>query len=275
MKRKVLLIIGKSDLLIPGEYSFKTERVISELQKREDIELVIVGQYDSNEFDYNHLRSEISNLNSEQPLTIIVLSHGAYSNTKGFEFILDDESRMASKDLFSLISEKVQETPVDVFTMACHGGGMLFDKDLLPFGSTLVGLTDANEVNNSTDFDKMWEQFEKFNKNEITAYNLLQFYLSRCLKNRFHPHIGIAGNGDFSLDDLLRSQLSKPLDFDSNHFDMLGRPDSYKAIFDKITSSKSEWSICAVEYGIALSIILNDLRNKGCFNTEMINRKTK
>lgn len=273
MKRKVLLIIGKSDLLIPGEYSFKTEKVISELQKREDIELVIVGHYDANEFDYSQLRSEISNLNSQQPLTVIVVSHGAYNN--GFEFILDDKSRMPSTSLFELIGEKVQETPVDVFTTACHGGGMLFDKDLLPVGSTLVGLTDAKEVNNGADFDKMWEQFEDFNKNEITAYNLLQFYLSRCLKNRFHPHIGITGNGDFSLDDLLRANLSKPLDFDSNHFDMLGRPDSYKAIFDKIISGKSEWSIYAIEYGIALSIILNDLKNKGCLNTEIINKKTK
>ncbi len=273
MKRKVLLIIGKSDLLIPGEYSFKTEKVISELQKREDIELVIVGRYDANEFDYSQLRSEISNLNSQQPLTVIVVSHGAYNN--GFEFILDDKSRMSSTSLFELIGEIVQETPVDVFTTACHGGGMLFDKDLLPVGSTLVGLTDAEEVNNGADFDRMWEQFEEFNKNEITAYNLLQFYLSRCLKNRFHPHIGIAGNGDFSLNNLLRAHLAKPLDFDSNHFDMLGRPDSYKVIFDKIISGKSEWSIYANEYGIALSIILNDLKNKGCLNTEIINDKTK
>ena len=274
MKRKVLLIVGKSDLTIPGEYSFKTEKIISGLQKREDIDLVIVGHYNSNEFDYNKLQSEISNLNPEQALTVIVMSHGAYSDIKGFEFILDDKFRLSSKDLFTLIGERIQEVPVDIFTTACHGGGILFNKELLPAGSTLVGLTDAKEVNNGGDFEKMQEHFEEFN-NEITAYNLLQFYLSRCLKNRFHPHIGITGNGDFSLDDLLRAHLSKPLDFDYNHFNMLSCPNDYKIIFDKIVSGKSEWSIYAVEYEIALSIILNELKNSGYLDAEMIDRKTR
>lgn len=274
MKRKVLLIVGKSDLTIPGRYSFKTEKIISGLQKREDIDLVIVGQYNSNEFDYNKLQSEISNLNPEQALTVIVVSHGEYSDIKGFEFILDDKFRLSSKNLFTLIGERIQEVPVDIFTPACHGGGILFDKELLPAGSTLVALTDAKEANNGLDFEKMQEHFEGLN-NEITAYNLLQFYLSRCLKNRFHPHIGITGNGDFSLDDLLRTHLSKPLDFDYNHFNMLSCPNKYKIIFDKIVSGKSEWSIYAVEYGIALSIILNELKNSGHLDAKMIDRKTR
>ena len=275
MKRKVLLIIGKSDSLIPSEYSFKTEKIISELQKREDIDLVVSGQYNSDEFDYNQLQNQISNLNPEQPLTVIVMSHGAYSDSKGFEFILDNNFRLSSKSLFELIGEKMKETPVDIFTTACHGGGMLFDKDILPNGSTLVGLTDATEINSGGDFDKMQEHFEEFNNNEITAYNLLHFYLSRCLKNRFHPHIGIAGGEDFSLDDLLRTHLSKPINFDNDHFDMLGCPDDYKTIFDKIVTGKSEWSIYAAEYGIALSIILNKIKNNGYLNIEKTNKKTK
>lgn len=37
MKRKVLLIIGKSDILIPGEYSFREENFVKSLRNRNDI----------------------------------------------------------------------------------------------------------------------------------------------------------------------------------------------------------------------------------------------
>lgn len=264
MKRKVLLVVGKSDLIIPGEYSFKTEKIIEKLQKRTDIELVIVGDYKQEHFDYESLNRAILELDEEQPLTIIMNTHGSMKNGY-FEFIMDNYSRLSSKNIFTLISQKITNIPIDILTPACHGGGMLSDRDILPLDSTLVSLTDKNEVNNSCDFDKLSEYLDDFN-DDLSVYNLLQLFLSKCLKNRFHPHIGISGSSEYSLDDLLKSSISMPLDFDFSHLESIGSPKEYKEIFDKIVTSKSEWSINAVEYGIALSIILNDLKNKGYFN---------
>lgn len=261
MKRKVLLIIGKSDLFLPGNYSFEDKKIIEKLQSRNDIELVVIGRYNSQYFDIDKLKSEISGLNPEQPLTIIALSHGSYEYSKGFEFLLDENTRVSSLDLFDSIGN-IMRVPVDVFTTACHGEGILYDKDKLPIESTLVGLTDAEATNSSSDFQQLQDSFDDF-YGEITAYDLLQFYLSKCLKNRFHPHIGITGGGDYSLDSILKTKISNPMDFDYLHFASLGSTDEYKQILYKITNSKSEYSIYAAEYGIALSIILNDLRNSG------------
>ena len=264
IKRKILLIIGKSDLTFQGEYSFKTEKLIEGLQKREDIELVIVGDYKAENFDYEGLNNAISQLNEEQPLTIIMDTHGSMKNGH-FEFIMDSNSSLSSQKLFSLVSLKIPNKSIDLFTPACHGGGMLSDKDILPLGSTLVALTDKNEVNHGGDFDKLSEYLGGFNA-DLSAYNLLQLFLSKCLKNRYHPHIGISGSREYSLDDLLKSYISMPLYFDFSHLEFIGSPKEYKEIFDKIVTGKSEWSIYAAEYGIALSIILNDLKNKGCLN---------
>lgn len=269
MKRKVLLIVGK------GEYAFKTEKFINVLEKRKDIDLVVVGQYNSKNFDCNKLQTAISNLNSEQELTIITMAHGTYSYNEGFEFLLGDNFRLSSKDFFTMIREKMQEMPVDVFNIACQGGGMMFDKDLLPKGSVLVSLTDHQKENNAGDFNKMSEHFEEFNNNEITAYNLLQFYLSRFLKNKFQPYIGVSGGYSYSLYSLFKAQLSRPMDFDYNHFNMIGRPEKYKEIFDKIVSNKNEFLINAAEYGIALSIILNNINNKGYLSVKKDNNKTR
>ena len=272
MKRKMLLVIGKSDLIFQGEYSFKTERLIEELQKRDDIELVIVGDYKAEHFDYESLTKAISELNENQPLTVIMNTHGSIKNGY-FEFLMDNNSRLSSKDLFSLISQKMTNTPVNLFTPACHGGGILYDKDILPVSSTLVVLTDMNEVNHGGDFDKISGYLNEFDV-DLSAYNLLQLFLSKCLKNRYHPHIGIAGGVDYSLDDLLKSYISTPIDFDSSHFESLGSPKEYREVFDKIVMSKSEWSIYAAEYGMALAIILNDLKNQGKLDISIKSTKT-
>ena len=258
MKRKVLLVIGKSDLSFEGEYSFETEKLIEALQKREDIELVIVGDYKTQNFDLEELNKSISELNEEQPLTIIMYTHGSVKNGY-FEFILDNDSKLSSKDLFTLISQKISNIQIDIFTPACHGGGMLSDKDILPSGSTLVSLTDRNETNHGGDFNELSEFLGDYNA-DLSAYNLLQLFLVKCLKNRFHPHIGVSGDIEYSLDDLLKSQISKPLDYDLFHFKEVGSPKEYKEIFNKILNGKSEWNINAMEYGIALSIVLNNLK---------------
>lgn len=90
---------------------------------------------------------------------------------------MDSNSRLSSKDLFSLISQKMPNKSVDIFTPTCHGGAMLSDRDILSAGSTLVALTDANEVNYGGDFDKISEYIGGFSV-DLSSYNLLQLFLS-------------------------------------------------------------------------------------------------
>lgn len=260
MKRKILLVIGKSDLFKEGEYSFKTEELVEALKKRNDIELVIVGDYKAEKFDYSSLSKSILELKEGQPITIIMQTHGSFEND-AFEFVVDKDSNISSKDLFTTIVDVIPSTPVDIFTPTCHGGGMLFDRDILPLGSTLVTLTDKNDVNNGHDFAKIAKYIEDYNA-DLSAYNLLQLYLSKCLKSRFHPHIARSNCIDLSLDDMLKLYISNPIKFDVSHYNLSGCQDEYKDVFNKIVSSKSEWSIYASEYGIALSIILNDMEKK-------------
>lgn len=260
MNRKILLIIGKSDTTFPGKYAFKSESMIETLKERDDIDLEVVGDYKADKFDKDELYKAISSLDPNQLLTIIVLSHGGMSGDS-FNFIMDSDTKLSSKELFTLIKSQMQDSPVDIFTQACHGGGMIKDKDILPSNSTVVSLTTLNMENNGIDFDKFPNALKDFSE-DLTAYNLLQIYISKCLKNRFDPQIGYSGGYDYSLDNLLKLSMSNSIKFDKKHFEYLGCPDNYEEVYEKIVSNSSDWSINASEYGIALSIVLNDFNNK-------------
>lgn len=281
MKRKVLVINGINDLLRFDEvsdilglpkYIPNNDLFIEALRKREDIDLEVVGRHDQ-AFTPDDLLRVIANLDPNQPLTVIILSHSTYSLEKGFEFIMNNELKISSKDLFTALQMIVPSTPIDIFTTAGYGAGIMEDKDILPTGSVLVGLTDKTEVNSNGDFDTMCEHFSEFS-GDVTAYDLLQFYLSRFLKNRFHPHIGISGGPHLSLDDCLTEHMSKPLELDLTHYLSFSPSSEYLEVFNKILSNKSEWKIYADEYGLALSIILNDLKNSGSPASELNNKKS-
>ena len=257
MNRKVILISGD------GGNVFNSKDVLtfaSKLQQKDNVDLLVVGNGEQT-VTINDIMQSLDTINQEQEVTIIIQSHGKFSDK--FYFLLGDSSSISSKELFSMIKSKLGNKPIDIFTQACHGGGMLIDKEELAAGSTLVSLTSKDEVNIGINYTNMIEQFEQFS-GDVTAYNLLEFYLLKFLKNRHKPFIAVSGQPTiFDLDSFLSNGKSKNIIFDSEHFVNLGEPPRYLEVSEKMRNLRSEYDIYAIDYGIAMDICLNDLKNKG------------
>lgn len=262
MNRKVILISGNGGIVFDQK---EVSTFANKLSQLENIDLIVVGNGEQ-DLTVNEIMQSLDTISPEQEVTIIIQSHGEMKN--GFQFSLGDNSSISSKQLFQVIKNKLGDKPIDIFTQACYGGGMLLDKEELPIGSTLVSLTSQEEVNVGIDYENMIEHFETFN-GEVTAYNLLEFYLVNFLKNRHKPFIAVSGQPIiYNLDSFLSSGEAKNIPFDSEHFSCLGEPPKYLEVSQKMQNLKREFAIYAVEYGLAMDICLNELKNKGLVNCE-------
>lgn len=65
-----------------------------------------------------------------EPVTIIIQMHGTVKD--GQFYFLNDDERISSKYLFSMISQKFADRPIDILVSSCHSGACLADKDILP-----------------------------------------------------------------------------------------------------------------------------------------------
>lgn len=257
MNRKVILISGNGGLAF-GQKEVAT--FVDKLTQLDNVDLEVVGNGEQN-LTIDEISQSLDTVLPEQDVTIIIQSHGTMKD--GFEFCIGDDFSMSSKELFRLIKIKLENKPIDIFTNACHGGGMLLDKEELAEGSILVSLTSSEESNFEIDYPNMIEHFETFS-GEVTAYNLLEFYLVNFLKNRYKPFITVSGQSTiYNLDKFLTSGEARNIIFDSEHFSSIGEPPNYLNVFKKMKKLKNEWDIYAVEYGLAMSICLNELKNKG------------
>ncbi len=260
MNRKVLLIVG------PGGDAYGEKEIVTFATKlaqlNVDFQLVGNGKQD---LKMNEIIQALNTVSPEQDVTIIIQSHGKKRN--GFQFCLGDDFLISSKLLFQMFKMKLGNKPIDIFTPSCYGELMLYDKEELPEGSTLVSLTSSEEGINSSNYISMLENFETFG-GEVTAYNLLEFYLVYFLKNRFTPFIAISGQSTiYNLDNFLSSENARGINFDSEHFYNLVEPPRYLTVFEKIQNLKSQYDIDAVDYGLAMAICLNELKNRGLVNS--------
>lgn len=257
MKRKVILISGVGGTAFN---KIDVDTFASKLSLLDYVDLNVIGDGET-EIKIDDIINSINSIDSDQEVTLIIQSHGNIEN--GFNFLLGDNFKISSNNLFQIIRTIIGDKPIDVFTQACHGGGMLLDKDVLPSGSTLVSLSSAESVNVGIDYKNMINNFDNFTE-EPTSYNLLQFYLSNFLKNRFNPCIAVSGNEKiYNLNDYLKNGQAKNIVFDEGHFNWLGKNHQYIEVSKKLANLNSEYDIYANEYGLAMSICLNDLNNKG------------
>ena len=176
MNRSIILISGN------GGKAFGQKEVSlfdKKITKLKGTDLTLIGNGNMSLSIHNVMNS-LEKIKKEQEITIIMQSHGVIK--EGFHFKLGNYSTVSSKKLFQEIRNILGNRPIDIFTPACHGGGMLLDKEELPVGSTLVSLTSKEEPNHGGDYKKMINNFHTFN-GDITAYNLLEFYLLNYLKN--------------------------------------------------------------------------------------------
>ncbi len=96
-------------------------------------------------------------------------------------------------------------------------------------------------------------------ENDMSAYSIMRSYLIECLKNRFSPELSISGaDGSIEFDELLRRTIGTTINSDRVMDCLRGQidEDELRRLIDKISQSKTEWNIAALEYGKAITICL-------------------
>ena len=256
MERKVIFLVGE------GGTAFDKDEVkmfADKIGEKNEVELTVVGENAEGlaQQDKEKLIQELRNCDKDIPITLIIESHGTMDGGQ-FSFLLGENGKeVNTKNFFRDIQEILGDKPIDIFTTACYGGGAMKDINLLPKGSTYACLTDERSENVGHDFENMAHEFERFN-GDMSAYNLLQFYTSEFLENRFSPGIGVSGGETFTLDIPLQNIPHMNIQYDRQHAESVGKP-NYNEVLEKMQTGKL---VYAKEFGLACSILLNSKKDK-------------
>lgn len=126
--RDVFIIAG------PGGMAYGKEEIdllnshISSNNNASEVSIVGNGE---EKLELEEISKQLSSVaQTTLPVTIIIQMHGTVKEGQ-FYFINGDE-RISSKNLFTMISQKFTDKPVDIFVSSCHSGACLDDKDFLP-----------------------------------------------------------------------------------------------------------------------------------------------
>jgi hypothetical protein len=265
-QRKIILLSGAGGTAFDGKTVEKYSANLSAVNGG-NVFAIGDGINGIGENEIEQFQNELASTKPGQAVTIIIQSHGAMKDGQ-FSFCLGaNDKRVTSKKLFDLINTATNGKPVDIFTEACHGGGAMRDIGALPKGSQFACLVDEKNPNVGINYHTMIDNLHKID-GELSAFNLLQFFTSNFLENRIAPAIGISGGKVCEPDGYLLGvsgvdnktaavNKSRGLEFDEIH--MAKSPhESYTKIFNKIKNGEL---VYAKEYGTALSIILNSVKD--------------
>jgi RNA-binding protein YhbY len=223
-KRIVLTIYG------PGKLAYNKSNVI-ELNKQlsnNSLLKVYVVRDGEKSLGIEEIENVLKKIESQNKLTIIVFCHGILNIKNDFMFDFG-QIKMSANDLFSLIARYRNNNPVDIFSPACHGAGMIEQKDFLPSGSTIATLTSKDRLAmvNVLGITKVLHKMDK----EFTAYNLLEFYLLTSIDNRCYPFVATSGNDAIiNLNQFLKSDNYGQIQLDEeqyNYVKKIGNPVYY------------------------------------------------
>ena len=207
----------------------------------------------------DQIEQAMNNLDNDTPLTIIYSGHGKVGED-GFEFITGKNYTIKVQDMFNLIRQKRNNHPVDFFSEACYGGAMHNARNILPDNSVLVSLTDAETINNGSDFTDFAENFPKDTTLDLTAKNILSLFMQTSLTNRFPPCISKSSGGMYNLNKLYLDFVygwQKIGNLQENASEGLLLPSTLELI-PKLNDAKQEYDIVAKEYGKALALVFED-----------------
>ena len=126
--RDVFIIAG------PGGMAYGKEEVnllnshISSNNNSSEVSIIGNGE---EELELEKISEQLSSVaQTTEPVTIIIQMHGTVKD--GQFYFLNGDERISSKDLFSMISQKFADRPIDILVSSCHSGACLADKDILP-----------------------------------------------------------------------------------------------------------------------------------------------
>lgn len=186
------------------------------------------------------------------------------SISDGYNFIFNDALKFSFGKLFDLIGHF--KKPVDIVigpnkSKSCF----LVDKKLLPEGSCVVSLIDSPKSINFDWYNTIKEVGDI--KGDLTATNILDYYLINHIKNKTYPVLGLKTKF-YIIHDVAIKNFNPTDSVDSSVLEKLNekQKQAYINVFNKMQEKKQ---INFDEYGMACSVLLNDFLKK----EKLLNKK--
>lgn len=253
-QRKIIILAG------PGGTAFKKKTIqdINDALKTDNNNVICVGDGESdltdNEMDA--FFKEISPGNIK--ITVFLQCHGEILNTAHMLCLAKSKS-IKSEEFFLRLAAKLAGKPIDIFSTACYGNHAKSSaQSILPAGSSYVGLSD--EVTSGTDVERFVVALIKSHhlKIERSAEQLLMFYLTNALSERYCPTV-YSDKSKKYLREKFSAHLGKNFSESESgliykHLNSFVDENRLRHVMTKIESAKDDSSIGAAEYGVALAI---------------------
>ncbi|MDD2445321.1 MAG: hypothetical protein PHX09_00690 [Clostridia bacterium] len=244
MKSKLIVLWGDGKNIFNNS---DAKTMLSSLQKRNDIEIAFIN------LEKNKGNIEcLTNLTPSEKTTYLI-----NSISDGYNFIFNDALKCSFGKLFDLIGHF--KKPVDILigpnkSKSCF----LVDKHLLTQGSRVVSLIDSPKAIN-LDWYKTIKSLGDI-KGDLTATNILDYYLINNLKTKSYPVLGLKTKFHIIHDAAIKN-FNSTASVDSSVLGKLNekQKQAYINVFNKMQEKKE---INFDEYGIACSILLNDILKK-------------
>ena len=157
--------------------------------KKEDVPTLIIGNA-RHSLGYELIRKAIDTITLPKNIIVIIEGHGIINKDDGDHDIFLDNTyyHTKSKGLFAALSDIFGDISIDVLMLACHGGASIKDVDLLPKGSKLLVLSQADRTVSA------WEASSILNfSGTLSLQHFLFSYLFSLKNTNNIPEIAISG----------------------------------------------------------------------------------
>jgi hypothetical protein len=257
-------------LVGPGGSAFDSKLVSSSVQAFRNAGANVFEIGDGTKaISSNYLAGALKDIqeSSVGPVSIYVKAHG-HQQHNDLEIVLDPDNKITSSKLFSSVPDIFEDRTTDFFLTCCHGAGAISHTNKLAKGSTVAAITLHDETASGSDVERFVTEIEKSSGkiSDFSTTSLLDIYLGRALKNRFHPVVAVSGKGVYDLRskflDMIGTKFSdEEKDLIHQKLDKVIGANQIDLLMETISKSKDEWGIDASNYGSALIITFASGRN--------------
>ncbi|CAL7960908.1 exported hypothetical protein [Gammaproteobacteria bacterium] len=113
--------------------------------KNSKVPVLMIGN-GKHSLSFQLIQESIERIKLPEKIMFIIDGHGGIDQEGNHVTSFDNtQYKVKTKDLFTALKSIYKDKPIEVFLTSCHGGGAIKDVDLLPKGSTLLVLSQADK----------------------------------------------------------------------------------------------------------------------------------
>jgi hypothetical protein len=261
--------------------------------KYNKVPTLIIGN-EMHSLSYELIISEIKRVHLPEKVIIIIDGHGGINEEDNHIISFDNTNyKTQTKDLFIALKNIFENKPIEVLIGSCYGGGAIKNVDLLPRGSTLLTLSQADKEVIVSESRAIFSEYDAKIKQEnyqeyperFSLQHFLMLYLFSLGETNNIPELAVSGGAKkfdytqlkqyigYKLDEQKKSKIiaslkcycKDPNDCEDALLDVINKIEIATAIKDLMASEtlyKNYWENYLLPRFLQSNIAENNSRDK-------------